>query len=131
MTPEERAEKIVKIFMGYEVKQASFYDQVLAEIREAVEEALAQRDLEQFGEAFVLNGKRIGPNEIYKSTADYVKEAKAEAYQDAAKIAESGPTPGSIVQVDGDVRDPAALVSGYQKWIANKIHARAKEIEGT
>lgn len=39
---------------------------------------LAQRDLEQFGESFVLGGKRIGPNEIYKSTADYVKEARAE-----------------------------------------------------
>lgn len=40
MTPEERAEKVVKIFMGYEkADQASFYDQVLPIIREAEKEA--------------------------------------------------------------------------------------------
>lgn len=53
------------------------------------EERVAQRDLEQFGEAFMLNGKRIGPNEIYKSTADYVKQARAEALEEAAKVAEA------------------------------------------
>lgn len=47
------------------------------------EERLAQRDLEQFGEAFMLNGKRIAPNEFHKSTADYVKEARAEALEQA------------------------------------------------
>lgn len=60
--------------------------------REAVEKSLAQRDLEQFGESFVLNGRRIGPNEIYKSTADYVKEAREEGAasmrERAAKVAD-------------------------------------------
>jgi len=40
MTPMERAEKIVKIFMGYEKAQnKSFYDQVLLEIEEVQKEA--------------------------------------------------------------------------------------------
>lgn len=86
MTPEERAEKIVNRFHGMTFSGGLGTEWlksiVAAEIKAAVEEALARRDLEQFGESFVLGGKRIRPNEIYKSTADYVREAKAEAYEE-------------------------------------------------
>jgi hypothetical protein len=61
---------------------------------------------------------------------ELLNRAKAEAYEDAAKIAETGPGPGAIVEVDGDVRDPGAVATGYQKWIARKIRARKDEIVG-
>lgn len=52
------------------------------------EEGLAARDTQIYGESFMLNGKRISPEEVYKSTADYVKEAKKEAYEVAARLVE-------------------------------------------
>lgn len=44
MTPQERAEKIVKMFMGYEKKgdSQSFYDFILIQIEEAQREAITK-----------------------------------------------------------------------------------------
>lgn len=77
-----RAEEIADLIIGMIWNQQDHREVHKANIAKALEdyagEALARRDLEQFGESFVLNGKRIGPNEIYKSTSDYVKEAREE-----------------------------------------------------
>jgi hypothetical protein len=152
MTPEERAEKIVKIFMGYEVKQASFYDQVLAEIRTAVEEAYdeANKDFDWLQSAVgriycsLTNNKlskwNTDPALLISEVEDIQNEliydecqkAKAEAYQDAAKIAE--------MWVDNQPFDPAnrhdimetrtSILKQYGNEISNQIRARAKESEG-
>lgn len=47
----------------------------------------------------------------------------AAARKKAAGIAEKGPRPGGILYCDGDVRDPGVVVTGYQKWIAERIRA--------
>ncbi len=71
MTPQQRAIEIMRrrrwLFIDDGEEMIS---EIASEIQSAIEEALAQRDLEQFGEAFMLNGKRIDPNGIYKSTDD-------------------------------------------------------------
>lgn len=88
----EKAKEVYHSWCEIDVPDENMFDRIIGDIAQALEayaqEALAQRDLEQFGESFVLNGKRIGPNEIYKSTADYVKEARTSALEDAAKIAD-------------------------------------------
>ena len=49
MNNRERAEKIVRIFMGYEKSSdKSFYDQVVVVLDEAVREAWGQDDLDHF-----------------------------------------------------------------------------------
>jgi hypothetical protein len=100
----------------YRIANMAQIESILAELlKEAVEEALAKRDAEQFGEAFMLNGKCIAPNEIYKSTADYVKEAKQEAYRICAELAENH---------EGDANDPCDFVI---RQIAEAIRAKAAE----
>lgn len=56
MTPTERAQKIVKLFMGYEkASDKSFYDEVLAQIEEAEREAYDRGcfDQLQIGQAYL------------------------------------------------------------------------------
>lgn len=61
--------------------------------------------------------------------ASEIRAVKAEAFEQAAQIAENGPPPGSIVHCDGDISDPGVVVTGLQKWIANRIRSLAKETE--
>lgn len=49
------------------------------------------------------------------------QEGFAEARERAENISLKGPPPGSVIQVDGDVRDPGVVVTGFQRWIADKI----------
>lgn len=66
------AEKIVKIFMGYEAKQASFYDQVLALITE-------------YAEARVKEA--ISDKQEWMAMAPWIDKARNAALEEAEKVA--------------------------------------------
>jgi len=57
----------------------------------------------------------------------YMGEVRNIALEEAAKIAEEGPGPAGVVHCDGDVRDPGVVVSGFQKWIADRIRSLKSE----
>lgn len=77
MTPQERAEKIVKIFMGYEKAQdKSFYDHVLAEIQEAIWKDRDQRTADDLYKLSRQNGFNLG-KEMAAKKADQIAEQKA------------------------------------------------------
>lgn len=123
MTPEERAEKIVSDCPdGPEAKAF-----IAAQIREAEMQA---------GEAAVkicniVHAKEISAAEAHAHHLGFqegLRAGKLLAFEEAAEIAEMGPRPGGIVTCDGDVRDPGVVVTGFQKWIAHAIRARAKEV---
>jgi len=91
VTPEERALRIYQQDWDLWHKQ-QLLDFIAAQIREAVAEAERARAATQAlitGDSIVLGGKLISNEEFYKQPTDYVKDAKAEAYEDAAKILES------------------------------------------
>src|SRR5690242_12578686 len=83
MTPEERAEKIVfSIFHEPEMDHPQYEKLIAAQIREAVEEAFVK---ESDRKASCVCGPASGPCALHK---DCYRRWQAEAYEDAAKIAE-------------------------------------------
>lgn len=99
MTPEERAEKIHKVFCGCRYKvSCGMPEMIAAEIREAVEEAT--------GHKFVDTAPTLIQGVALKTRAD--------AYEDAAKIAENYFGKG---------------INAFADKIAENIRARAKEIQ--
>lgn len=92
MTPIERAEKIYKEqFRGdcphsFE-SECDCVEKIASEIRgavnAAVEEALKVSDLQTVGETWTKDGKRIPPNEIYKSAQDFINEGEVAGYKRA------------------------------------------------
>lgn len=112
MTPKELAEEIVLASRQDRYAQATVFGAhveslLTAALNEAIENerdvALPHRKMELIG-------------------------AASAAYEYAAKIAEQGPPPGAIVRVDGDVRDPGVVVTGFQQWIAKQIRAKAAKL---
>jgi hypothetical protein len=76
MTPEERAEKIVSAIYDYERDDGTHAVELVAvQIREAVEEAIAEK-------------MTMPTDEVHAEQRAYEAEIKAEAYEDAAKIAD-------------------------------------------
>ena len=88
MTPEERAEKLEAIGSSEHITRDGRIQLFAAEIRAAVEERSA----------------------FYEAPSEWFKRRKAEAYEDAAKIAETGTSDSC-----GDS-------------VAKQIRARAKEV---
>lgn len=106
MTPEERAEKLVndESWGAYDYRKLEKL--IAAQIKEAVDLAVDEALISYQEDAVKTNAKMV-----------------AEAYENAAKIADLGPGPGAMVEVDGDVRDPGAVATGYLRWVARKIRA--------
>jgi hypothetical protein len=90
MTPRERAEQIIRLITSLDADHP-YYARAVAHvessIREAVQEALISRDLSVYGVAWLNAGESIDPAKIYKSVEELFKDAKAEAYNEAERIA--------------------------------------------
>lgn len=111
MDNSKRAEKIYGIIAQWNIDQMdddALMFQITSQLDEVVREAIAEEHTKLF--------------ECECRADDYGKGFAA-AREKAAGIAEKGPGPGGILYCDGDVRDPGVVVTGYQKWIAERIRA--------
>lgn len=109
MTPQQRAEKISAYFeMNYPVGPRNWYSECLPYLAAQIEEAEREAKKVSIQEAVDLYMEKTGKYLIEKS--------KAEAYEDAAKIAENIPT------------NTEQEWNGVRKAM-NAIRQRAKELK--
>lgn len=91
MTNQQRAEKIVQEFHGFDgYERKAMVELITTQLDAAVREAyyeLAQKQANVMGESVMLCGKLVANEELYKQPTDYVKEAYAEGF--AAKYREA------------------------------------------
>jgi hypothetical protein len=106
MTPGERAEKMIQYQIENDSLQFDYKAFYAAEIRQAEQDAYA-------------HGHLAG---VHTAMPGIIKEAKAEAYEDAAKIAERLCTIENNAHANSDYWNAC-------KDIIREIRARAKEIK--
>lgn len=122
MTPEERAERVLWGIIKPSIRKDGLITDghanivvnlVAAEIRQAVEEAISGPSFKEL---------------IERGLPKIKAAAKAEAYEDAAKIAETPISPDSKYY-PGECYECDCHGECPQTYIATKIRAKAKEIK--
>jgi hypothetical protein len=129
ITPQERAEIIALPLLAYSPPESAlknFKKMVTASIEEAVKEREQEIVLKQalvLGESITLGGKIVTNEELYKQPVDYIREARAEAFEESASLAEEG-----VFEILCNAIEAEGVVRRTRNGIAQAIRRHAAEL---